>query len=72
MQNMKHPKQSLKLNDDISRFDLNFKNIYLTDLMIYGQDEVLQNCEKEFKKYLDSKQKEIKEGIAILEIETWR
>lgn len=69
--NAKYEASKTKLKvviEDISIFDLNLKNTYLTNLMIYGQGEILQNCEKEFKKYLDSKQKEIKEGKAILEI----
>ena len=57
-----------KVLDDISSFDLNLKNTYLTGLMVYGQDEALKKCEKEFKKYFDSKQKEIQEGKAVLEI----
>jgi DNA sulfur modification protein DndD len=53
---------------EISRFDLNFKKTYLSELMIFGQENVLKNCEKEFKKYNDEKNKKREEANDILDV----
>ena len=57
-----------RIINEISDFDINFKKTYLSSLMIFGQNDILEKCEKEFKKYSEKKQKEIQEGKAILEI----
>tara|TARA_B110000003_G_scaffold62251_1_gene62625 strand:+ start:3054 stop:5159 length:2106 start_codon:yes stop_codon:yes gene_type:complete len=53
---------------EISLLDLNFKKTYLSELMIFGQENVLTNCEKEFKKYTDKKNKKREEANDILDV----
>jgi len=54
--------------DEISDFDFDFKKAYLSSLMIFGQENVLEKCEKEFKKYTDQKKKKREEANDILDI----
>lgn len=53
---------------EVSQFDSNFKKTYLSDLMIFGQENVLEKCEKEFKRYNDEKKKKREEANDILDV----